>query len=45
LFDYENIDYWIVDPQAGNFRRPRKFGYRTPEDTKHEENDTEEENE
>src|SRR5207245_2384954 len=36
LFDYENTDYWIVDPSTGKFRRPRKFGNRF-----HEENDEE----
>jgi hypothetical protein len=29
LFDYENIDYWIVDPETGKFQRPRKFGHRS----------------
>jgi len=29
LFDYENTDYWIVDPNTGKFARPRKFGNRT----------------
>jgi hypothetical protein len=28
LFEYENTDYWIVDPFSGKFQRPRKFGYR-----------------
>lgn len=28
LFDYENTDYWIVDPFSGKFRKPRKFGHR-----------------
>lgn len=28
LFDYENTDYWIVDPLTGKVRRPRKFGNR-----------------
>jgi hypothetical protein len=28
LFDYENADFWIVDPFTGRFRRPRKFGNR-----------------
>jgi hypothetical protein len=28
LFDYENVDYWIVDPFTGQFARPRKFGHR-----------------
>jgi hypothetical protein len=28
LFDYENTDYWIVEPHAGQFYRPRKFGHR-----------------
>jgi hypothetical protein len=29
LFDYENTDYWIVDPLTGRFSRPRKFGNRS----------------
>jgi hypothetical protein len=28
LFDYENTDYWTIDPFSGKFERPRKFGYR-----------------
>lgn len=28
LFDYENTDYWIVEPFTGKFARPRKFGHR-----------------
>lgn len=28
LFDYENTDYWIVDPATLRFRTPRKFGRR-----------------
>lgn len=28
LFDYENTDYWIVDPATLKFRIPRKFGHR-----------------
>jgi hypothetical protein len=28
LFDYENVDYWTVDPFTGRFARPRKFGHR-----------------
>jgi hypothetical protein len=28
LFDYENTDYWIVDPFSGRLSRPRKFGDR-----------------
>jgi hypothetical protein len=28
LFDYENTDYWIVDPTTLKFRIPRKFGHR-----------------
>lgn len=28
LFDYENADYWTVDPFTGQFSRPRKFGHR-----------------
>lgn len=28
LFDYENIDYWIVEPFTGKFYKPRKFGRR-----------------
>jgi hypothetical protein len=29
LFEYENVDYWIVEPFSGRFLKPRKFGYRT----------------
>jgi hypothetical protein len=29
LFDYENIDYWMVDPETHRFQRPRKFGNRS----------------
>jgi hypothetical protein len=28
LFEYENTDYWIIDPFSGKFMRPRKFGRR-----------------
>lgn len=28
LFDYENTDYWIVNPFTGKFNMPRKFGHR-----------------
>jgi hypothetical protein len=28
LFDYENTDYWIVEPFSGKFAKPRKFGQR-----------------
>jgi hypothetical protein len=28
LFEYENTDYWIVDPFTGSFSMPRKFGHR-----------------
>jgi hypothetical protein len=28
LFDYENSDYWTVDPLSGKVERPRKFGLR-----------------
>jgi len=28
LFDYENCDYWVVDPISEFFTRPRKFGHR-----------------
>ncbi len=31
LFEYENTDYWSVDPSTGKFSRPRKFGYRESE--------------
>jgi hypothetical protein len=33
LFDYENVDFWIVDPFTGKFRRPRKFGNRMEKET------------
>jgi len=29
LFDYENCDYWIIDPDTGNISTPRKFGFRS----------------
>jgi hypothetical protein len=29
LFEYENVDYWVVDPFTGKFARPRKFGHRS----------------
>jgi hypothetical protein len=29
LFDYENIDYWMVDPTTHRFQKPRKFGNRS----------------
>ena len=29
LFDYENVDYWTVDPDSGKLFRPRKFGVRS----------------
>ena len=28
LFDYENIDYWTLDPLTGQVDQPRKFGHR-----------------
>jgi hypothetical protein len=28
LFDYENIDYWTVDPVTRRFLKPRNFGHR-----------------
>ncbi len=28
LFDYENVDYWSVDPYTGEIFLPRKFGHR-----------------
>jgi hypothetical protein len=28
LFAYENVDYWIVEPESGQLLRPRKFGVR-----------------
>ena len=28
LFDYENTDYWIIDPDTLQFEPPRKFGHR-----------------
>jgi len=36
LFDYENTDYWIVDPLTLKFRQPRKFGHRFSEEEKSE---------
>jgi len=32
LFDYENTDYWSVDPYSGKFSQPRKFGNRWREE-------------
>lgn len=29
LFDYENTDYWSVDPLTGQLDQPRKFGHRS----------------
>jgi hypothetical protein len=29
LFDYENTDYWSVDPLTGKLEQPRKFGRRS----------------
>ncbi len=31
LFNYENTDYWIVEPFSGRFAKPRKFGLRDPD--------------
>lgn len=28
LFDYENVDYWAIDPFTGETFLPRKFGHR-----------------
>lgn len=28
LFDYENVDYWTLDPATGQIEQPRKFGRR-----------------
>lgn len=28
LFDYENVDYWVIDPATGKIFLPRKFGHR-----------------
>lgn len=28
LFDYENCDYWIIDPFTGKIKEPRAFGRR-----------------
>jgi hypothetical protein len=28
LFDYENSDYWIMDPDTLKIERPRKYGQR-----------------
>jgi hypothetical protein len=28
LFDYENVDYWSIDPFTGEIFLPRKFGHR-----------------
>jgi hypothetical protein len=28
LFDYENVDYWSIDPITCKFFRPRSFGFR-----------------
>jgi hypothetical protein len=39
LFDYENIDYWIVDPYSCKFSRPRKFGNRLGDENERENTD------
>jgi len=39
LFDYENTDYWIVDPATLKFRKPRKFGHRFHEAEEKEDGD------
>jgi hypothetical protein len=31
LFDYENVDYWAIDPFTGEIFLPRKFGHREEE--------------
>lgn len=31
LFEYENTDYWSIDPYTGEFELPRKFGRRPGE--------------
>jgi hypothetical protein len=31
LFDYENVDYWSIDPYTGQIFLPRKFGHRDDE--------------
>ena len=28
MFEYENTDYWIVDPFTGEHFKPRKYGNR-----------------
>jgi hypothetical protein len=32
LFDYENVDYWSINPLTGKIFRPRSFGIREPEE-------------
>ena len=36
LFNYENTDYWILDPATLRFQRPRKFGHRFTQEEKME---------
>jgi hypothetical protein len=31
LFDYENVDYWVLNPDTFDTERPRAFGYRQKE--------------
>lgn len=33
LFDYENVDYWSIDPYTGEIFLPRKFGHREDDET------------
>src|SRR6185437_6730690 len=33
LFDYENIDFWKIDPFSLRVDRPRSFGYRSAAET------------
>jgi hypothetical protein len=32
LFDYENVDYWAIDPVTGEIFLPRKYGHRNDPD-------------
>jgi hypothetical protein len=41
LFDYENIDYWTVDPRTRRFQRPRNFGNRFRAETADDETNEE----
>lgn len=33
LFDYENCDYWVIDPETGRINAPRHFQFDTEDQT------------